>query len=73
MAMPRTKKPEQHFPVKLTQAQRKVVAEIVPKLADRLKLDEKPQRTIEFTLVELKAIKEKARPAVEQASTGQSR
>ena len=39
----------QHYPVKLTQAQRKVVAEVVPELADRLKLDESPQRTIQFT------------------------
>ncbi len=29
---------QQHYPVKLTQAQRKVVAEIAPDLADRLKL-----------------------------------
>jgi hypothetical protein len=32
--------------VKLTQAQRKVVAEIAPDLADRLKLDERNQRTV---------------------------
>ena len=31
--------PQQHIPVRLTQAQRKVVAEIAPELADRLKLD----------------------------------
>jgi hypothetical protein len=37
--MPRKQQPEQNFPVKLTQAQRKVVAEVVPELADRLKLD----------------------------------
>jgi hypothetical protein len=52
--------PDSHFPVKLTQAQRKVVAEIAPELAGRLKLDERKQRTIPLTLAELKAIKEKA-------------
>ena len=62
-----------HVPVRLTQAQRKVVAEIVPELADRLKLGEKPQRTIRFTLAELKAIKEKAGKAKPQASSGMVR
>src|SRR5262245_15871769 len=68
--MPRNQKPEQHFPVKLTQAQRKVVAEIAPEFADRLKLDDRGQRTIPFTLAELKAIKEKAGKAIRHASTG---
>jgi hypothetical protein len=61
---------QQHYPVKLTQAQRKVVAEIAPALADRLKLDQRNQRTIPFTLAELKAIKEKATKAIRHASTG---
>ena len=64
---------EQHFLVKLTQAQRKVVAEIAPEFADRLKLDERNQRTIQFTLAELKAIKEKAGQAIRQAGTGMVR
>jgi hypothetical protein len=38
----------QHFAVRLTQAQRKVVAEIAPDLADRLKLDERNQRTTDL-------------------------
>jgi hypothetical protein len=59
----------QHFPVRLTQAQRKVVAEVAPELADRLKLDQRNQRTIRLTLAELKAIKEKAGIAIRQAST----
>jgi hypothetical protein len=71
--MPRNQNPEAPFPVRLTQAQRKAVAEIVPELADRLKLDERNQRTIPFTLAELKAIKEKARRAVRHASTGMVR
>ena len=68
--MPPSRKPEQQFPVKLTQAQRKVVAEIAPGLARRLKLGEKPQRAIPLTLAELKAVKEKARGALQQAGTG---
>jgi hypothetical protein len=60
----------QHFPVRLTQAQRKVVAEIVPELADRMKLDQQNQRTVQFTLAELKAIKERAGKAVRTAGTG---
>ena len=63
----------QQFPVLLTQAQRKVVAEIAPEFADRLKLDERNQRTIQFTLAELKAIKEKAGKAVRHAGTGMKR
>ena len=46
----------QHYPVKLTRAQRKVVAEIVPEFAHRLNLEEWPQRTIQRTLDEIKAI-----------------
>jgi Plasmid pRiA4b ORF-3-like protein len=68
--MPLTTKPDVRFPVKLTQAQRKVVAEIAPELADRLKLDETPQRTLQFTLVELQTIKQKAETAMRRTSKG---
>src|SRR5207253_543816 len=61
------------FPVKLTQAQRKAVAEIAPEFADRLKLDEKNQRTSEFTLAEVQANKVKASTAVGQPGTGTKR
>jgi len=63
----------QHFPIRLTQAQRKVVAEILPELADRLKLDERNQRTIPFTPAELRAVKEKAGKAIRQAGRGMVR
>ena len=63
----------QHYPVRLTQAQRKVVAEIVPDLAERLKLDEPDQRTIEFTVAELKIIQKQAAAGVRHASTGMKR
>jgi hypothetical protein len=68
--MPVTTKLEVYFPVKLTQAQRKVVAEIVPELADRLNVNGKPQRTFQFTLVELQAIKQKAETAMRRISKG---
>src|SRR4051794_21805070 len=71
-AMPH-KQPVQRFPIRLTQAQRKVVAEIVPALAERLKLDERNQRTIQFSVAELKAIKEKAGKAIRHADTGMVR
>ncbi len=71
--MPRSQEPERTYPVKLTQAQRKVVAEVVPELAERLKLDEPDQRTIEFTVAELKIIQKKATAGVRHASTGMKR
>ena len=71
--MPRTKTPELRFPIKLTLAQRKVVAEIVLDLADRLKLDEPDQRTMQFTVTELKIIQKKAAAGVRHASTGMKR
>jgi hypothetical protein len=71
--MPGNPNPELPVPVKLTQPQRKAVAQIAPGLADRLKLGEKPQRTIPFTLAELQTVKEKARGALRQGGTGRSR
>jgi hypothetical protein len=59
-----------HFPVKLTQAQRKVVAQVAPGLAGRLKLGERNQRTIAFTLAGLKALKGKAGRAMRRAAPG---
>ena len=46
---------------RFTHAQRKVVAELLPKLTDKLLLDVSNQRTLAFTEDELKAIQEKAR------------
>jgi hypothetical protein len=51
--MPRSGKPVQLFPIRLTQAQRRVVARIAPEMADRLKLAEDNQRSIPFTRAEL--------------------
>ena len=71
--MPRNPQPDQRFPVRLTHAQRKVVAGVAPQLADRLKLAERNQRTISFTLAELKSIKERAGEAMRHVSTGMVR
>lgn len=71
--MPRTKKPELRFPIKLTLAQRKLLAEGAPALADRLKLDEPNQRIADFTVAELKTIKAKAEAAIQKADTGYER
>jgi hypothetical protein len=68
--MPRSRKPEPQFPVKLSQAQRKAIAEIAPEFAKRLKLDERNLRTIQFTLNELQTIQEKAQGALRQTGTG---
>jgi hypothetical protein len=61
------------YAVKLTQAQRRVIAELVPKLADRLKLDESPQRTIQLALDEIKAIQRQVASAVRHAGAGMKR
>jgi hypothetical protein len=65
-AMPRRKQPEQCFPIKLTRAQRKAVADFSPSLAGRLMLDKPNQRVIDFSLAELKEIKAKAQAAIRQ-------
>jgi hypothetical protein len=59
----------QQIPVRLTQAQRKAVAEIVPGFAARLKPDERNQRTIQFTLAELKTLQKKVAAAFRRART----
>jgi hypothetical protein len=71
--MPRSKKHERRFPIKLTPGQRKLVAAVVPAFADRLKLDEANQRIIEFTEAELKKLKKTAETAFQKASTGYDR
>jgi hypothetical protein len=59
--------------ISFSQAQRKVVADLLPKLADRLKLDEKNPRTISFTLRELESIQDKAKAARPNAQNGMIR
>jgi hypothetical protein len=70
--MPR-RQSEPQFPVKLTQAQRKVVAEIAPELARRLKPGERGQRAVSLSLAELRTVTEKARGALREDGTGRGR
>ena len=66
-------KTEPQFPLRLTEAQRKVVAEINPELADRLKLNERNQRVVSFTRDELTTIHRRASSHVRQAGSGMKR
>jgi hypothetical protein len=59
--------------VLFTHAQRKVLAEVMPTLADKLLLDVAKHRTVGFTEAELKAIQEKAREAMHHAESGMKR
>jgi hypothetical protein len=59
--------------VPLTLAQRKAIAEVLPRLADRLKLDEKNSRTISLTSGEAESILRKAKDAVPHADSGMKR
>jgi hypothetical protein len=47
---------ERQYPLRVTIAQRKVLAQLMPQFADRLRLDEPVQRVIMFTMGELKSI-----------------
>ena len=61
------------YNVLFTQAQRKVIADLWPQLADRLKLDEKNPCTISFTSKELESIRKKAEGARHHAQNGMIR
>lgn len=57
----------------LTQAQRRVVGEILPVFSDRLKIKEKNARAIEFTSAELRIIAKQAEAAIPTATSGMKR
>lgn len=59
--------------VLLTIAQRKAIAGLLPKLANRLKLDEKNPRTVSFTAKELETIRQMAEGARTHAEDGMKR
>jgi hypothetical protein len=61
------------FPLRLTAAQRKAVARILPDLAARLDLDLPNERTRRFTLDEIETIARAARAAMPKAHTGMER
>ncbi len=71
--MPAKKEPEPHVPVKLSEAQRKTLAELLPDLAERLKLGEWGQRTVSFTRTELKTVVAKVITGIREAETGVKR
>ncbi len=58
------------FSVRCTLAQRKVIAELLPSLVVRLKLDEKNQRAIPFSVGELKTVQQRAKTAIGKAKGG---
>src|SRR5262245_12263286 len=68
--MRKSSEPDRSYPVKLTPAQRKAVAEVAPDISDRLQLDKPNQRTIRLSLPELKAVRAKAGAEVSKATTG---
>ncbi|QDT48926.1 Plasmid pRiA4b ORF-3-like protein [Symmachiella dynata] len=55
---------------RFTHAQRRVVGELMPHLADQLLLDTSNQRTLAFALEELEAIQQKAHEAIRHAANG---
>jgi hypothetical protein len=59
--------------VPITAAQRKVVADLLPELSDRLDLSKKNSRTISFTVKELQTIQQKAQESIRHAETGMIR
>jgi Plasmid pRiA4b ORF-3-like protein len=61
------------FPLRLTLAQRKVIAQACPGFSDRLKLDELNQRLVPFSLDEMRAIRLNARFAIRQTDSGMKR
>jgi hypothetical protein len=65
--------PQRTTPVKLTEAQRKAVAEAAPAFADRLRLGERGPKAVAFTAAELKALGEKVGAAVAKADSGTKR
>ena len=61
------------FPLRLTQAQRRAVAGLLPHREPHLLLDQTNQRTLRFSLDEMKEIAQAARAAVPKTSTGMER
>jgi len=68
--MPVTK---QTFPVKFSQAQRRVIADLLPELSDRLQVETKNQRTVPFTINELNSILGHAKSLVTRTESGMVR
>jgi hypothetical protein len=56
------------FPLTLTQARRRLVAELIPHLSDRLKIEEAASRTIRFTSQEVQHIVAVCKTAIPKAT-----
>jgi hypothetical protein len=59
--------------VQLTSSQRRVIAEVLPKFSDRLKLEQKNSRSVSFTAEELRLVQQAARQALSAATNGLQR
>jgi Plasmid pRiA4b ORF-3-like protein len=64
---------DQHYPLQLTQAQRKVLADLCPAFRERLKAEERNGRTISLTLAEMDEIGKTAKIAVRHVASGMKR
>ena len=62
--------PQSNIDVKVTPAQRKAIAGLLPEFTDRLRLDEKIACKVSFTKDELEAIQQKAHEAIPDAENG---
>src|SRR5262245_24414192 len=71
--MPGSRKPDRSVPLRLTQAHRKAVAERLPQLAGRGRVEGRGQRSVDFTPDELQAIHAAAGVAVGAVTAGTRR
>ena len=69
----RPRKPKGTPLLRLTPAQRQIVAALLPQLSDRLLLDTKNERSIEFSTSELTTIRKEATAAISHADNGLER
>jgi hypothetical protein len=61
------------FPVRFTIAQRVVVAEVLPELSERMRLDESDQRVVALTVDEMKELRKRIAPAIRRVESGMKR
>jgi len=66
-------RPDRHFPVRFTIAQRLVVAEVLPEFSERMRLDESDQRVVELTVNEMNEIRKRVAPALRRFDSGMKR
>ncbi|MBM4026429.1 MAG: plasmid pRiA4b ORF-3 family protein [Planctomycetes bacterium] len=64
---------ESTFPLRLTEAQRRVIAPLLPHLKPHLLLDQPKGHTVRFTLAQLSEMARVCQSAVPQAATGMER